>query len=138
MTDSCFRAAHGTHAVHVTVIAQYGITMLASEDTLQQCPNVCFRQVDFARVKGRNEPVRIYEPLCHKDKLTTEQQQHIDEHTGALEAYLQGDWQRATTLFQQLLEKRNDPLHRVYLQRMQMYTGQAPDDWDGVFTHTSK
>lgn len=117
---------------------QYGITILASEDTLRQCPNVCFRQVDFARVKGRNEPVRIYEPVCHKDSLTTEQQQQIDEHNIALKAYFQGDWQQAATRFQHLSEKHTDPLCQVYLQRMQLHNGQAPDDWDGVFTHTSK
>nr|CAA6830877.1 MAG: Adenylate cyclase (EC [uncultured Thiotrichaceae bacterium] len=117
---------------------QYGITMLASEDTLKQCPNIVFRQVDYARVKGRNEPVRIYEPLCHKDMLTQEQQQQINEHHTALALYIQGDWKGAATQFERLSELQNDPLHQVYLQRMREHDGQAPADWDGVFTHMSK
>lgn len=26
----------------------------------------------------------------------------------------------------------------VYLRRLQLHNGQAPEDWEGVFTHTAK
>lgn len=51
---------------------QYGISILVSEDTMKQCPGVCFWEIDYVRVKGRQKPVRIYEPICLLDDRTTE------------------------------------------------------------------
>ena len=117
---------------------QYGILILVSSSTMKQCPDVSFREVDFVRVKGRQEPVRIYQPIALTPALTPEQEQLITGHQQALSAYYAGDWEHACHLFNLLVEKANDPLHQVYLQRMQSQQLQPPADWNGVYTHTSK
>ncbi|HIO92270.1 MAG TPA: adenylate/guanylate cyclase domain-containing protein [Leucothrix mucor] len=117
---------------------QYGIAILTSEETMRQCPNICFRQIDHVRVKGRQEAVKIYEPLCLQSTLTPTQEQQIAAHNKALAAYLSGDWQAAQRQILIILENAKEPLYQVYLQRMRSLNLQAPADWDGVFTHTSK
>lgn len=117
---------------------QYGILILTSEATLQQCPTICFRLIDCVRVKGRQEPVHIYEPLCVKKALTAPLKQHIKCHNEAINAYLIGDWQQAHQQFTVLSKQYNEPLYRVYLQRLQEMKLTPPHDWEGVFTHTSK
>jgi adenylate cyclase len=117
---------------------QYGILILTSAATMQQCPSIYFRQVDCVRVKGRQEPVQIYEPLCLKNALTSALNQQIEQHNKALAAYLVGDWTEAHQQFTLLATHYNDPLYQVYLQRMQQMELTPPHDWKGVFTHTSK
>jgi len=117
---------------------QYGILILVSKDTMQQCPSISFRLVDYVRVKGRQKAVQIYEPICLKKALTSEQERQIKEHHNALAAYLEGDWTQANKKFTMLSEQYKDPVQQVYQQRMQLMDLKAPDDWDGIFTHTSK
>lgn len=117
---------------------QYGISILVSEDTMKQCPSVCFREIDYIRVKGRQKPVRVYEPMCLLDSLTLELKQCIVSHEEALNEYQSGNWQLASQLFTTLLERADNPLQHVYLKRMGSSDFQSPPDWDGVYTHTSK
>ncbi len=117
---------------------QYGILILVSEETMKQCPSVYFRAVDHVRVKGRQEPVRIFEPICLREALTSTQEKLAEAHSDALDDYLTGDWQSAHDKFTALLEQNDDPLHGTYLKRMQQFDIKSPNDWDGVFTHTSK
>ncbi|RTZ64764.1 MAG: adenylate/guanylate cyclase domain-containing protein [Aquificaceae bacterium] len=117
---------------------QYGISILTSEETMLQCPSVSFRQIDHVRVKGRQEPVKIYEPIALTNTLTSKQEQRITAHNTALSFYFSGDWQQAKKALLRLFELNKEPLYQVYLQRMQPLDFHSPDDWDGVFTHTSK
>jgi adenylate cyclase len=42
---------------------RYGVDILVSEATVAATNEVRFRAVDHVRVKGRSEPVTVYEPL---------------------------------------------------------------------------
>jgi len=117
---------------------QYDILILISKETMQQCPSIYSRLVDFVRVKGRQEAVHIYEPLILKEKLTLQQEQQTDAHHDALKAYLDGHWKLAYKKFTLLAEQYQDPLHQIYLQRMHLMDLIPPSDWDGIFTHKNK
>lgn len=69
---------------------------------------------------------------------TTELKQSIANHEKALVEYQSGNWLQATQLFTAILQQTNHTLHRVYLQRMEASDFQQPDDWEGIYTHTSK
>lgn len=116
----------------------YGILILVSEDTMQQCPSISFRLVDSVRVKGRLNVVKIYEPIGLKNRLTSKQELQIEAHTNALNAYLAGDWKQAYKKFTLLSEQYKDPVHQIYRQRMQQLDLIAPNNWEGIFTHTNK
>lgn len=117
---------------------QYGLNILVSEDTKKQCPNIYFRQIDHARVKGRQEPVRIYEPMCLLDSVTSEITQRVTNHEKALAEYESGNWQLASQLFAETLEPADRALHDIYLKRMEQLGFQTPVNWDGIYSHTSK
>ena len=117
---------------------QYNILILISKETMQQCPSIYCRLVDYVRVKGRQEAVQIYEPLLLKEKLTLQQEQQTNAHHDALNAYLDGDWKRSYKKFILLAKQYQDPLHQIYLQRMRLMDLTPPPDWNGIFTHKNK
>src|SRR3569623_1994855 len=45
------------------ITKQYGVGILVGEETRKLVKDVVFREVDKVRVKGKDEPVAIYEPL---------------------------------------------------------------------------
>src|SRR4029453_17038409 len=42
---------------------QYGVDVIVSGVTMQAIPDRLFRELDAVRVKGKKEPVKIFEPL---------------------------------------------------------------------------
>ena len=118
----------------------YGVNIIVSETTRAEVPEYVFRELDLVRVKGKNEPVAIFEPVGHKNDLD-------DEATAELIAYKQAlKYFRAQLLDKAELDffnlNRLHPhrfLYQVYLERIAFYRSNPPgDDWDGIFTHTSK
>lgn len=95
---------------------QYGTHILISEFTWQQVkdefPNT--REVDRATVRGRTEPVRLYELML------PEQYPHYDwikDYARAYELYRADQRVQARTLFKRLAEELNDPVSRYYAER---------------------
>ncbi len=116
----------------------YGVKILVSEETKQQCPNVVFRYVDNVRVKGKQDAVMIYEPIVMKTDLSNIQKKLLERHQEAFDLYLAGDWEKATNLFTKLYEKTNESLYQLYIMRIKEKSTKAPKNWDGVHTHTKK
>src|SRR5262245_17870876 len=54
----------------------YGTQIMISEATLARCENVAeARELDLVRIKGRREPIRAFELMSAKGRLTDEQLQ---------------------------------------------------------------
>ncbi len=119
---------------------QYGVTIVISETTRAAVADVVCRELDRARVKGRAQPVTLFEPLGLAAAVTTAMQQELAAYEQALAAYRARDWQQATLLFQQLVSAYPDqPLYKIYLDRIAVLrTHPLEDHWDGVFTLTEK
>ncbi len=113
----------------------YQVKILVSEDTKNQCPDIAFRYVDFVRVKGKKDAIKIYEPLMEKRKLTEQQLLQLETHRHAFECYLKGEWQAAKNEFEKLHNDSNDFLYQLYIDRVSKLSSK---DWDGVYTHRSK
>ncbi len=116
----------------------YGVKILVSEDTKQQCPNVIFRYVDNVRVKGKQDAVMIYEPVIMAVNLGKTQKQQLQKHHESFKSYLAGDWQTANDNFANLYKETNDSLYYLYLERIKENSGNVPLDWNGIHTHTTK
>lgn len=120
----------------------YGTQILISEFTYRELTGLYrTREVDRIRVKGKQEPVAIYEVLDH---LETSEIPHLDDvislfDTG-LEHYRRRDWQQATRIFDEaLLLHPQDQVSRLYRDRCQHFVETPPPpDWDGVWVMTSK
>ncbi len=51
---------------------QYGVGIVISETTRAQVKNIVCRELDRVRVKGKDDPVAIYEPLALESMLEPE------------------------------------------------------------------
>ncbi|MFY0664118.1 MAG: adenylate/guanylate cyclase domain-containing protein [Natronospirillum sp.] len=120
----------------------YGLKVLVGPDTFAQCPNYFFRFIDKIMVKGKEDPIECYEPLCRKGEQSDELQKEIDQYNAAYQLYLQQDWQAASDAFAALLTTstpQRSKLYTVYLGRIaELRTQELPSNWDGSYRHTSK
>ena len=118
----------------------YGVNIIVSETTRSEIPEFAFRELDLVRVKGKNEPVAIFEPIGHKNDLDKEVISELTAYKQALLNFRAQSLDKAEVDFFNL--NREYPhrfLYQVYLDRIAFYRSEPPgDDWDGVFTHTSK
>ncbi|MFK7871695.1 MAG: CHASE2 domain-containing protein [Oligoflexales bacterium] len=122
---------------------EYGIKILISEFTVAkfQQKHHLFRDLDDIRVKGKNEPIKVFD-LMRPDTLAKED--HIRELIGEFEAarkhYLSQDWVTAKKHLDTCLKIHpNDGPTKVYIDRVNAYQQAPPaEDWDGVFTFTHK
>ncbi|MGZ8243676.1 CHASE2 domain-containing protein [Methylomagnum sp.] len=119
---------------------QYGVGILISETTRAACPGLICREIDLVRVKGKHEPVAIFEPLDWGDEVTPETLGAVRRHERALGLYRSQVWNEAARLFGELSEADPDRLiYRIYLDRIATFRANPPPiEWDGVYTHTSK
>jgi len=119
---------------------EYGVSIIVSEDTARLAPGFVYRELDRVRVKGRAQPVTIFEPIGAVETTPPERVDLVERHRQALEAYRAQDWDKAGNMFRQLLDQTGDTvLYELYLSRIIHFTEQPPiPDWDGVFSHTKK
>jgi adenylate cyclase len=119
---------------------QYGVKMIVSESTIQAAPEFAYRELDKVRVKGKNKPITIYEPLGLTEDISPEQLQILDLLNQGLNNYREQQWPAAQNIFEQLAKQHpHDKLYSIYLKRIAYYLDSPPEtDWDGAFTHTSK
>ncbi|MER2490898.1 CHASE2 domain-containing protein [Catenovulum sediminis] len=118
----------------------YGVALLVSESTKMQADKFAYRTIDRVKVKGKNQAVAIFEPICLLSELSTEQQQELDLHEAAYRKYLKQDWAEAETQFKKLqIEYPQRLLYAEYLSRIkELKHASYIEGWDGSYTHTSK
>ena len=119
---------------------EYGVNIIVSESTKSEIPEFLFRELDLVRVKGKNEPVAIFEPLGHRNDIEKSVTEELSAYRKALSNFRAQSWDKAELDFFNLNRSYPDRyLYQVYLERVTFYRNEAPgDNWDGVFTHTSK
>lgn len=118
----------------------YGVMLLVSESTKDAVPEYLFREVDKVRVKGKDKPVAIFEPICLKSELDKAWKDELKLYREALRFYRAQEWDMAEMNFLNLQKMSRSPnLYKVYAERVALYRKEPPGaNWDGVFTHTSK
>lgn len=118
----------------------YGVDIIVNETTRNAVPEFIFKELDRVRVKGKKKPVTIYEPIGHKNDIDKSVTSEISRYKQALRIYHQQQWDKAEMEFFNLSQSYPDcKLYSEYLNRINRYRSNPPgDDWDGVFTHTSK
>jgi adenylate cyclase len=120
---------------------QYGTNIVISQYTRELVGDESFfvRELDSVRVKGKKEPVTIYELV---DDHTPEpaRVEMFESFAAGLHAYKQRRWQEAAAHFTQAL--RIDPSDypsKLYVGRCEGYDLEPPPaDWDGVFVMKTK
>ena len=119
---------------------QYGVDLLVGEDTKKHINEYVFRKLDNVKVKGKADPVEIFEPLGKVAEVSTEELDELRLYNEALKDYLNKDWGMAIKRFHNLQNLYVDRvLYKLYLERSEFFQENPPgEDWDGVFTFTTK
>ena len=133
---------------------QYGAGILVSEMTVQQtADSILYRELDKVRVKGKQEAVRIYEPIGVQagavlpgftDRESLKPDAHVLGRQALFEAFLhsyyQQSWADALALLEALEAQEEYPaLILLYRERIAYYQSYPPEmDWDGSFGFKSK
>jgi adenylate cyclase len=120
---------------------EYGTNIVISQFTCALVKNEAFtvRELDTVQVKGKHEPVTIYE-LVGYSALYEQRKPLIAKFCDGLAAYKQRQWAQAIVLFQEALQiDPQDHPSRIYIERCTAYLqNPPPDDWDGVFVMKTK
>jgi adenylate cyclase len=120
----------------------YGTQILLSEFTASRLRQPGrLREIDLIRVKGKNEPVAIYESLdCQGPECFPFMDQALPFFQKGLDRYRRRDWSGAMDCFSRILDWHpGDRPSALYLDRCRHYLEDPPDDsWDGVWTMKEK
>lgn len=109
-----------------------------TKDKLQE--EYIFRFLDLVKVKGKNEPVEIWQVLGSgeaKESLKEE----LDLYHKAIEFYKNSDFVNALEIFESLENnenKTNKNIYKIYITRCKEFIKTPPKNFDGVYEHTTK
>ena len=122
------------------ITKQYGVGIIIGEGTREKLgKGFVLRELDRVRVKGKAEPVGIYEPLGLEGQVGKEVLDDLKLWNQALQAYRAQDWDRAEMMLLNLIRSRPHYLYDLYAKRIARYRAEPPEPgWDGVTTFETK
>ncbi len=131
----------------------YGAYIMITEETklasVETKDDIAFRYLDRIVVKGRSQPVAMYEPTGFIDMLSQETQDCLDCFSQGIDKYLAQDWDAALKMFEKARKMEpnkpgvspgvKDNPSMILIDRCQVMKENPPgDDWDGVYVMTTK
>jgi adenylate cyclase len=121
---------------------EYGTSIMIGESTYEKVKDkVVARELDLLVVKGKTEPVKVYELIgLVNNTLPSWINEFIEVYHEALKFYREREWDRAIELFSRALEiYPDDYTCKLYIQRC-LYFKEVPppEDWSGVFVMQTK
>ena len=120
---------------------QYSARILISDNTYKKLRGTYrSREVDRVVVKGKTQPVVIYEILdYHTDESFPNLQDTLNQFRAGLKHYREGNWDKAVAGFKEALNANpDDKLSHTYIERCEHLKAHPPQNWDGVFVMKSK
>ncbi|MDP4027584.1 MAG: GAF domain-containing protein [Gallionella sp.] len=121
---------------------QYGAKILISEFTMNKLQGTYrHREIDLVVVKGKTQPVAIYEILAfHTRESFPGMGEVLGLFKDGLGAYRARKWDAAIRVFGECLAiNPNDKPSQLYIERAQhLKAYPPPDDWAGVWVMESK
>jgi adenylate cyclase len=123
-----------------SITKQYGVGIIAGEGTYELVKkDFVFRELDRVKVKGKDEPVGIYEPVGPVGKVGEEEMEELKLWNQALGAYRAQDWDQADVLLLNLTRIHQRYLYQLYGERIVHYRTDPPGEgWDGSWKFDTK
>jgi adenylate cyclase len=117
----------------------YGVGITVGEATRAAAPEFVYRELDLVRVKGKNEPVAIFEPLGKPDAVDPAVQQAVAQWHQALACVRAQEWDQAQAIIDALNAENPHGLYTLYTERIAYFRAHPPGEgWDGVTTFETK
>ena len=125
---------------------QYGVYIQIADSTYQAVKEkVVVRDLDNVVVMGKNEPVKVWELISEVGQEPDQYKKILPAYHEALDLYKNQEWSKAIDAFkasdelEEMFGGRKTNPSRIYIPRCEHYQENPPgEDWDGVWTLTSK
>jgi len=119
-----------------TAAKVYGEPIVVCEETRREAgEDFCFLELDFAALKGREKPERVFALLGAAADTSDETAARVEAYARALALYRARDFAGAAAQLESMLARRpEDRAARLLLLRSEVLKARdLPEDWDGVF-----
>lgn len=119
---------------------EYGVGIVVGETTRHAAPEFAYRELDRVKVKGKNEPVAIFEPIGLLSALDEATKKDLESWHHALALYRQQKWDEASALIIALRDAHPEfALYHLALTTIERHRNHPPSaNWDGVTTYKTK
>ncbi len=111
---------------------RYATTIIISEDTYRYVKDdYLFRELDTVRVKGKEEPKRIYEMMLENSSVN---KRLVERYEEALQLYRDKHWDAAITCLQQILDDIGDdgPSQRLIKECDKLLALPFDENWSSI------
>lgn len=124
---------------------QYGVFTMITEATKNEAEkfgdDCVYRQLDHIVVKGRSQPVKIFEIADLKEDADQQLYDCIGIYEQGLEHYFNMEWDKALSNFRESerIEKYEQNPSGIFVERCELMKKDPPvEGWDGVFIMEGK
>jgi adenylate cyclase len=121
---------------------QYKSNIMISDFTYTHVrEKVVVRELDLIQVKGKMEPVKVYELLgSAKMEMSDSKRQALELYQEGLKLYRARQWEESIAYMQQAYSlDETCYTAQIYTERAGLYKlTPPPDDWNGIFVMTTK
>ena len=118
---------------------RFGCRVIISQKTYEEASGTIeARMIGKVRVKGRGQPIEIYEPLCPKGELDAASAESNSRFAAALKLFMESDFQSAKKAFS-ALDAKADPVVAYYISVCDRFAESPPQEgFDGVIEFHEK
>lgn len=120
---------------------QYNTNIMISDTTYKLVEDfVIARELDTIVVKGKTKPTTTYELIgMADDKIAKLKKLSLSLYYQGLENYKNKNFEEAKNIFTDSVTQTGDLTSKIYADRCEFYLTNPPaEDWNGVFTMTTK
>ena len=122
------------------ITRQYGVGIIVSQVTQVATTGILYRDIDRVRVKGKDEPITIYEPMGYETTLLSKEKERIVQWNEFIHLYRSQQWDLAQSALNNLKHnEQNCFLYEVYEKKIELMQADPPGpQWDGVTKYDTK
>lgn len=118
---------------------KYGTNIILSETSKRQIDGqIETRKIGRVRVKGREEPIDIYEPIGLSGDYGKFSMESYHRFNDAMDLFEKAKFADAERSFEMIESELGDPVSTVYKSLCREYKENPPEEFDGVVTFTTK
>jgi len=118
----------------------YGTWMLLPEATVSECDGIIFREIDCVKVKGKDEPIKIYEPIGVEGEVTSDAIEELESWNQALAGYRGKDFNGCIAKLNDLTQRHGTKTIYEWLgeQCQRLLADPPPHDWQAITKFDTK